>query len=91
MIWSDSFRRQQKQFLIPEGFLHGFLVLSESAITSCECTNLYEPNDGCHIRRDNPDIGVKWPTDRMNILIRERGRNNVSFRSLFLNEWALYY
>lgn len=76
----------KKQFLIPEGFLHGFLVLSESAITSYKCTNLYEPNDECRIRWDDPDIGVKWPTDGMNILIGERDRNNVSFRSLFLNE-----
>lgn len=76
----------KRQLLIPEGFLHGFLVLSETAVTSYKCTNLYAPDDECRIRWDDPDIGIQWPTDGMEILIGERDRSNVSFRSLFTNE-----
>ncbi len=53
----------KKQFYIPEGFAHGFLVLSDYAIFNYKCTNLYYPQYEGGIRWDDPEIGIEWPLD----------------------------
>lgn len=50
-------------FYVPEGFAHGFLVVSDQAIFNYKCTNLYAPQYDGGIRWNDPDIGVKWPLD----------------------------
>lgn len=50
-------------FYVPEGFAHGFLVISEEAVFHYKCTNLYAPDYDGGIRWDDPDIGVKWPLE----------------------------
>jgi dTDP-4-dehydrorhamnose 3,5-epimerase len=49
------------QLWVPEGFLHGFLVLSETALFSYKCTDLYHPETQLAVRWDDPDIGIEWP------------------------------
>lgn len=51
----------KKQFFVPRGFAHGFLVLSEYAEFCYKCSDFYHPNDEGGIRYDDPDIGVAWP------------------------------
>ena len=51
----------KKQFYIPEGFAHGFLVLSEYAEFAYKCTDFYHPNDEGGIIYNDPEIGVDWP------------------------------
>ena len=51
----------KKQFYIPEGFAHGFLVLSDEAEFAYKCTDFYHPNDEGGLKWDDPDIGVDWP------------------------------
>lgn len=51
----------KKQFYIPEGFAHGFLVLSEIAEFCYKCTDFYHPGDEGGLAWNNPAIGVKWP------------------------------
>ena len=51
----------KRQFYVPEGFAHGFLVLSETAEFSYKCTDLYAPGDEGGVPFDDPDIGVEWP------------------------------
>lgn len=51
----------KKQFFIPEGFAHGFYVLSEEAEFCYKCTDYYHPGDEGGIRWNDPDIGVAWP------------------------------
>ena len=51
----------KKQFYIPEGFAHGFLVLSDQAEFCYKCTDFYHPDDEGGIAYNTPDIGVKWP------------------------------
>ena len=46
---------------MPEGFAHGFLVLSDTAEFSYKCTDLYAPGDEGGVPFDDPDIGVQWP------------------------------
>ena len=49
------------QFIIPRGFAHGFVVLSENAIFCYKCDELYHPEDESGIMWDDPDIGIRWP------------------------------
>jgi dTDP-4-dehydrorhamnose 3,5-epimerase len=51
----------KRQFFIPAGFAHGFLVLSETAMFCYKCTDFYSPKDEMTIRWDDPDIAIDWP------------------------------
>ena len=50
----------KKQFYIPEGFAHGFLVLSERAEFAYKCTDFYHPGDEGGLIYNDPEIGVGW-------------------------------
>jgi dTDP-4-dehydrorhamnose 3,5-epimerase len=49
------------QLYVPEGFAHGFVVLSETAIVCYKCTDLYAPGDEQGIAWNDPGIGIDWP------------------------------
>lgn len=51
----------KKQFLIPKGFAHGFLVLSDTAEFCYKCDDFYHPNDEGGIAWNDPTIGIVWP------------------------------
>ena len=51
----------KKQFYIPEGFAHGFLVLSETAEFCYKCTDFYHPGDEGGLAWNDPEIGIQWP------------------------------
>lgn len=51
----------KKQFYIPEGFAHGFLVLSDEAEFCYKCTDFYHPGDEGGMAWNDPEIGIKWP------------------------------
>lgn len=57
----------QRQLFIPRGFLHGFSVLSDTAIFAYKCDNLYHPESEFGIRFDDPEIGIDWriPADKI--------------------------
>ena len=69
----------KNQFYIPPGFAHGFCVLSETALFTYKCTDLYHPECDGGIRWDDPDIGITWPVaapllsdkDRKHPLLRD--------------------
>ncbi len=48
---------------VPEGFAHGYCVLSESAIFQYKCTDVYHPEDEYGLRWDDPDLDIPWPLD----------------------------
>jgi dTDP-4-dehydrorhamnose 3,5-epimerase len=50
-----------KQFLIPRGFAHGFLVLSDTAAFCYKCDDFYHPNDEGGMAWNDPEIGIEWP------------------------------
>ena len=52
-----------KQFYIPEGFAHGFLVLSDEAEFCYKCTDFYHPGDEGGLAWNDPEIGVEWPLE----------------------------
>ena len=51
----------KKQFLIPKGFAHGFLVLSDVAEFCYKCDDFYHPNDEGGMAWNDPEIGIQWP------------------------------
>lgn len=51
----------KKQFWIPQGFAHGFVVLSDTADFEYKCTDFYDPTDEGSIRWNDPDLGIEWP------------------------------
>lgn len=51
----------KKQFLIPRGFAHGFLVLSDVAEFHYKCDDFYHPNDEGGVAWNDPEIGIVWP------------------------------
>lgn len=59
----------KKQFYVPEGFAHGFLVLSEIAEFTYKCTNFYDSEDEGGILWNDPDIGIVWPVNNINEVV----------------------
>lgn len=51
----------RRQFLIPRGFAHGFLVVSDYAEFAYKCDELYHPEDEGGILWNDPDVGIVWP------------------------------
>ena len=51
----------KKMFYIPEGFAHGFLVLSDVAEFCYKCTDVYDPTSEGGIPYDDPTVNVQWP------------------------------
>lgn len=63
----------KKQFYIPEGFAHGFLVLSDEAEFAYKCTDFYHPNDEGGLLWSDDEIGVEWPIEAgMELIISEK-------------------
>lgn len=73
----------KKQFYIPEGFAHGFLVLSDEAEFTYKCTDFYHPEDEGGIAWNDPDIGVKWPMEGIDkVILSDKDKNNKRLESL---------
>ncbi len=53
--------RNRKQLYVPEGFAHGFCVMSEKADVMYKCTDFYHPEDERGILWSDPDLGIRWP------------------------------
>jgi dTDP-4-dehydrorhamnose 3,5-epimerase len=70
----------KRQFYVPAGFAHGFLVLSETALFHYKCTEFYSPKAELAIRWDDPDIGVEWPLKQP--LISERDAKGLRLRDV---------
>ena len=74
----------KKQFLIPKGFAHGFLVVSEYAEFCYKVTDFYHPNDEGGLMFDDPDIGIEWlfpdGITESNLILSDKDKKNASFR-----------
>ena len=65
----------KKQFLIPAGFAHGFLVLSDVAEFCYKCDDFYHPNDEGGIAWDDPTLKIEWPLDGLDMILAEKDKN----------------
>lgn len=66
----------KKQFYIPEGFAHGFLVLTDEAEFVYKCTDYYHPEDEGGILWNDPEIGIDWPLDKVEEIILSKKDQN---------------
>lgn len=68
--------KNKNQLWIPEGFAHGFLVLSKLAEVIYKTTDFYNPNVECCIRWDDPTINIKWPF-KSGIIVSDKDQNGI--------------
>ena len=72
----------KKQFFIPRGFAHGFLVLSDEAEFCYKCDDFYHPEDEGGLMWNDPTVGIDWPLDGIdNLNLSEKDTKNPSFGS----------
>ena len=73
----------KRQFYVPEGFAHGFYVLSEAAEFVYQVTNLYHPEDEGALYYNDPDIGINWPLLKdVPVLLSEKDQKNPLLKDM---------
>lgn len=72
---------KQNQFYIPEGFAHGFYVLSEEAVFAYKCTDFYDPKGEGGLMWNDPAIGIDWKSvaPEANPLLSEKDEKHPAF------------
>ena len=79
-VWLSEENR--KQFWLPPGLAHGFVVTSETADFEYKCTDYYDPTDeGCLIWND-PDVGIDWPIEEP--VLSEKDQQGSLLKDLML-------
>ena len=73
------------QFLVPQGFAHGFSVLSETAVFSYKCDNFYSPTLERGIAFDDPQLNIDWKIPLEKALISEKDKKHPSFAQAEMN------
>ncbi|MCS6770765.1 MAG: dTDP-4-dehydrorhamnose 3,5-epimerase [Kiritimatiellae bacterium] len=76
------------QMFIPEGFAHGFCVLSECASFQYKCSAFYDPADERGIAWNDPDIGITWPVE--DPVLSERDRRLPRLRDVDPSDLPIY-
>ena len=64
----------KKQFLIPKGFAHGFLVLSDVAEFCYKCDDFYHPDDEGGIAWNDPEINISWPEIDVELILSDKDK-----------------
>ena len=82
-VMAELSEENKRQFFIPRGFAHGFLVLSEEAVFTYKVDNVYAPQAEAGIRWDDPDLGIKWPIDPKEVLTSEKDLKQPRFSDIF--------
>ncbi len=70
---------KKNMFYIPEGYAHGFLVLSDTAEFVYKCTDVYDPSSECGIPWNDPAIAVDWPKLDVPYLTSEKDEKHEGF------------
>ena len=69
----------KRQFFIPRGFAHGFLVLSEEAVFTYKVDNVYAPQAEAGIRWDDKTLDIKWPIDPVKVITSDKDLRQPAF------------
>ena len=72
----------KRQFFVPRGFAHGFVVLSKEAIFQYKCDNFYAPEHEGGIAWNDPDLGIDWKIDIKDAVLSQKDRNNSTIKKL---------
>ena len=68
-----------RQLLVPKGFLHGFLTLTQDTLVAYKCSDFYSAEADGGVRFDDPDIGIDWGIDPSNAITSEKDGKAPSF------------
>ena len=68
-----------RQFMIPRGFAHGFVVLSETATFTYKCDEFYHPEDEGGLMWNDEDINIEWPFEG-EVLLSDKDKKHPSFK-----------
>lgn len=71
----------KKQFMIPRGFAHGFVVLSETATFAYKCDEFYHPEDEGGIMWNDPNININWPFEG-DVILSEKDKIHPLLKDL---------
>ena len=71
-----------RQFFIPRGFAHGFIVLEDDTLFSYKCDNLYCPESERGIRFDDPELGIVWPDIGVPLKLSEKDTRHPPLSAL---------
>ena len=77
--------KNNKIMYIPEGFAHGYAVLSESAIFQYKCTELYRPEDEFGVLWNDKDLNINWPITNPNL--SQKDQNLPTMQSIDKNHF----
>lgn len=73
----------RRQFFVPRGFAHGFLVLSDVAEFCYKCDDVYHPNDEGGLMWNDPEIGIEWPIlEGMELVLSEKDKAHPGLKDL---------
>ncbi|WP_286735596.1 MULTISPECIES: dTDP-4-dehydrorhamnose 3,5-epimerase [Sphingobacterium] len=72
------------QLFVPRGFLHGFVVLSETATFFYKCDNFYNKESECGIHPLDQDLAVDWQLPVAELLLSDKDREALSFKEVFI-------
>jgi dTDP-4-dehydrorhamnose 3,5-epimerase len=72
-----------RQLFVPRGFLHGFVVLSETATFFYKCDNFYNKESECGVKFDDPALGIDWRLPHNELLISDKDQVLPSFKDVF--------
>ena len=75
-----------RQLFIPRGFLHGFSVLSDSAVFVYKCDNFYCKESEISVRYDDPDIEINWQIPNNKVIVSDKDRNAKRLKDV-INNW----
>lgn len=82
----------KRQFYVPEGFAHGFLVLSETATFQYKCTDYYAPEYDGGVLWNDPDINIKWPLDDIEeVLLSDKDKVQQTLKMFMSKENPFKY
>ena len=65
-----------RQFFVPKGMAHGFVVLSNNAVFQYKCDEFYHPEAEGAIAWDDPDIAIKWPLPTADVILSEKDKHH---------------
>ena len=71
-----------RQFFVPKGMAHGFVVLSDEAIFQYKCDDFYHPEAEGAISWNDPDIAIKWPIPIEEVLLSEKDRHHPCLKDI---------
>ncbi|XUU61088.1 dTDP-4-dehydrorhamnose 3,5-epimerase [Erythrobacter sp. HA6-11] len=72
----------KRMFWVPEGFAHGFLTLEDDTDFLYKCTASYAPEHEHSLAWDDPDVGIEWPIDGLDVQLSVKDREGLALSDI---------